>query len=81
MQTAIIFNHFEYIEYFVIEGDHRNLQNVYINSDECADEDCDKLNELFYNEDGDVIQTPVDINIFAEAIRQGAFVVECGFIP
>lgn len=80
MKTAIIFNEGD-IQYFVLDGDHRELHGAYINDCGTSDEVAQSLSDLFYTTDGQAIHEPVSIKQFAAAIRDGAFLIECGFLP
>jgi hypothetical protein len=88
MKTAVIYNTIEKIWYGVEEGDWTKFQDVYINqvSETGQQEELQKeLNDLLYGGEGDnegkLQLNTVDLKEFAEAIRAGALVVECGFLP
>jgi hypothetical protein len=80
MKTAVIWNELEQLRYVVIDGDWNRFQGVYINSVEEQDLQ-DELVKLVYDGSGKELLPFVTIDVFAEAIREGAAVVECGFLP
>ncbi len=86
IKTAVIFNIFERVEFFVVEGDWTRFQDVYINSvNDCNIENYEglqaELQQLVYNYEGVYKIHPVENIVFAQAIRDGALIVECGFMP
>lgn len=81
MKTAIIWNEIEDLKYVVVDGDYTHLHGVYINM---ADNDPDKereLSGLVYDEEFCFKHQPLLLDAFADAIRDGAALIECGFLP
>lgn len=81
MKSAIVWNEFEELKYAVVDGDWTEFQDIYINGVDDNQELQDKLSSKVYNQDGKTIIDFCTIYDFANAIRLGAVVVECGFIP
>jgi len=77
IKTAVIYNEVEELKYLVVDGDWTRFQGIYINSSE----DTDELSELIYDEYGRYRVEFTDLQGFAAAIRDGALVVQCGFLP
>lgn len=81
MKTAIIWNEIDKIRYTVIDGDYRKFNGMYINA---IDNDLhmeEELSDLLYTKDGELLRDFITIESFADAIRDGAFLIECGFFP
>ena len=80
MKTAIIFNEVpETISYFVVDGDHGELDGVYIN--ETEDETLtDKLYTPLFGEDGYFKYKKLTLEQFRQEIIDGAYLIEVGFI-
>ena len=83
MKTAIIWNEIDSLKYAVIDGDFRKYQGIYVNMIEPDDfHTKGKFEEL-----GELMSADFDgmefcsIGAFAQAIRDGAYVIECGFLP
>lgn len=81
LKTAFIFNSIEYISYYIIDGNYKDLHGTYINSCESDEILADKLSSLFYSDDGNQLQEKVSIDDIVVAIREGACLVEVGFLP
>ena len=82
MKTAVIWNEFEVIKYLVMDGDLTRFQDIYINSVDDNEELQNDLSAIVYNQKTwEFEPEEVEIGVFAAAIRDGALVVECGFIP
>jgi len=80
MKSAIIWNEFETISYFIVDEDWTRFQGVYINS--LKNEKLQKeLGAKVYSEEGIFQPAKIDISDFVVEIREGAKLVECGFIP
>ena len=80
MQTAIIWDEMDMdLKFFVIPGDWRSLDGVYINTTD--DIESDELCDLMYEPDGSLKQVPVEKAEFQKAIIDGAFLITAGFIP
>lgn len=83
MKTAVIWNEIETLRYAVMSGDYRKYHGVYANMlepdgfqpkgefENLADQMLEDFSEMIF----------CSITEFAEAIRDGAHVVECGFLP
>lgn len=81
-RSAVVWNECEGgLKYFVAEGNWQKFQGVYINSCDDNEELQQELNDKVYEEDGDYEIKFCSLDEFANAIRHGAFVVECGFLP
>lgn len=80
MQTAIIFFMYEELCYFIVDGDRSHLHECYINA--VADDRHlqDELNELLFSEDESKQAKKRTIAEVAEAIRNGAKLIECGLL-
>lgn len=66
------------IQFFVVEGDFRVVDRIYLNTDNDAPEAEATLNELMEKEltrDKALDEFPTT------AVLEGAFVVVCGFVP
>jgi len=82
MKTAIIFNEMEEIKYYVLDGDFTKFHGIYINSMDADEELVDKLASTFYDDKtGEELKEPIALSEFVAAIRDGAEVIEIGFIP
>lgn len=81
MKTAIIFNDFEKLRYFIVDGDRKHLDGIYINVDTAKPRLEEELIQLVYGTDGEFILDDVPLVVFADAIRGGAFLIEAGFVP
>lgn len=81
MKSAIIWNEIETLRYAVVEGDWREFEGVYINACDSDQDVVDRLSALVYDETYKEALNFCTIDVFAEAIRNGAVAVECGFLP
>lgn len=81
MKTAIIWNEIEQIKYTVLDGDYRKYHMVYINSTDSDEQLINELDSIFFTETGVCKVNFISIDQFADSIRNGAFLIECGFIP
>ena len=81
MKSAIIWNEIETLRYAVVEGDWREFEGVYINACDSDQDKVDRLLALVYDETYRQTLNFCTIDVFAEAIRNGAVAVECGFLP
>ena len=70
------------ITFFVVEGDYRHLDGVYINSDDATNEQLDALNALIYqpNESGDYVHDALD-RFPTDQFQPGDVVIVAGFLP
>ena len=84
MKTAIIYNEIEEIKYYVLGGDLRQFNDIYINM--CTPEKffgrpeefeilCEQLLTAITD------ASPVTLEDFRQAIQNGAYLIECGFLP
>lgn len=80
MKTAVIWNEFDTIKYLVVDGDWSRFEGVFINSVD-NEELQNELSALVYDSDYQFAIPEVTKQEFANAIRDGAEIVECGFIP
>jgi len=81
MKTAIIYNTFEELSYYVVEGDLRKFNGIYVNMvppENYTEEQYDNLSDEMINLLDTATKTSLDD--FARAIRSGANVIECGFL-
>lgn len=81
MKTALIWDDMQgALEFYVFKGDYRHLDKVYVNGSEDF-EKVDELSTLLYDEEGDKIVDQVTIQVFCEAVHDGAFPIVCGMVP
>ena len=79
-RTAVIWDDLQAkIKFFVFDADLRNLDNVYINQN--GDDKEAALQNLIYDEASGYRIEFCDKCDFEAVIRQGAFVIVCGFLP
>lgn len=79
-KTALIWNSDAEIKYSIVDGDLSKLNGIYL--DPCNEWNPEE-NELFqkiFNSDGEYKIKFCNLKEFAEAIRNGANIVECGWI-
>jgi hypothetical protein len=86
IKTAVIFNTYEELVFFVVDGDWTRFQDVYINSiNDCNIENYEglqaELQQLVYDHEGTYKIQPVENIVFAQELRDGALIVECGLMP
>lgn len=78
MKTAIIYNEvFEQISYYVASGDYRHLHGVYAN---LTGTDRDREDQLVNLIEGDDCLQSVTIEEFQQAIKDGAVLIETGWV-
>jgi hypothetical protein len=82
VKTVLIWDQcgYEELQFAVIDRDVTHLNGVYINH---ADQDealCDELNTLFYDTNGRCV-VPLSKEFPVDAVKQGAPVIVCGFLP
>lgn len=77
-QTVFIYDQFgeQPITFFVLDGDHRKYNNCYINSS-AGDKG---LSEFLYESDGTFKAKRLK-KFPRKAVKRGAHVIVCGFIP
>lgn len=81
-KTAVIWNEFsDGIKLLLVEGDWSRFQGVYINAADSSDELQQELSSRLYDEEMVFAIPEVNRKEFAEEIRLGAEIVECGFLP
>lgn len=83
MKTAVIWNEIEQIKYFVVDGDFRKYQGVYVNMIEPEGflpkgKFEDIADQMIIDFEDNEFRS---IEEFSKAIRDGAYVIECGFFP
>ncbi|QDH83386.1 hypothetical protein [Achromobacter phage Motura] len=81
-QTVMIYDQFgvEPLQFLVLNGDYTHLDQVFINSTECTDEQMDELSSLIYDGDGNVI-AKFKKKFPRKAVVNGAKVIVAGFLP
>lgn len=83
-KTAVIWDtvSLEKIRFFIVDGDISELDDVYIN--DAADENDhrqDRLSDLVYDDNGNTLVEFISKEEFESAVRNGAKVIVCGFLP
>lgn len=68
------------LSFLVVDGDYSHLNNCYINSMDCTEEQADEINKLVFNEDWTYVQGFVE-EFPAYEVVKGAKVVIIGFLP
>ena len=83
MRSAVIWNEFsEGLRFFVIDTDMTKYQDVFINSCEENEVLQQALSSIMYHEDtGESRVQFCDLTTFQHAVRGGATIVHCGFLP
>lgn len=82
IKTAVIFDRCEAnIEFYVLNGDYRHLDNIYINDFDNEEELNNELDSLFYEDNGKNRQEEVSKTEFEQAIREGATMIVVGLLP
>jgi len=81
MKTVMIFDDCQAeLKFYIFDGDLSHLHEVYFNS--FGDEKEDELQDLIYNDQGEELSIdPVTIEQATQAIRDGAILIVCGFVP
>ena len=83
MKTYIIFQEYDdFPSYFIVEGNHRSLNEVIINSTEGIE--ADNLLSLIYNKEGEKILKEYTLSEWIKSIRAEKYnhdfvVIQCGF--
>jgi hypothetical protein len=89
-QTVIIYDQCEAnLTFFVLDGDYRHLNNVYINQcvgktkkeQKAAEKLQDELNNLVYDQKTGATILPILTVFPIEAVQSGADVIVAGFLP
>lgn len=81
MKTVMIYDQIgqDAIKFAVLEGDYNHLDKVYINSDD-EESALVELSDLIYADDGsEKITFTYEFPI--KAVKDGAVVIVCGFLP
>ena len=68
------------VSFLVLEGDYTHYDKVFINSTESDEKLQDKLSRLMYDKDGQ-LRHKMRSKFPHAAVRAGAKVIVCGFIP
>lgn len=68
------------IKFFVVDRDLSHLDRKYVNDADNSEEIDDEISNLMYNADGHMC-IEITNNFPVEAVRQGAKVIVCGFLP
>lgn len=80
MKTAIVWNEFESIKYCIVDGDWSEFEGTFING-QWRGKLQKKLSKLAYDDQCEFKLNIVSKQEFAQEIRRGAEIVECGFMP
>lgn len=89
-KTVIIYDQLDaVVKFFVLDGDYRHLNNVYINQcdgktkkeQKAADDLQDELCNLVYDPKTGEVLLPVFTKFPIEAVQNGADVIVAGFLP
>lgn len=82
MKTVIIWDELNAaVTFFVVDGDHTALNNVYINSTDATNEQLDGLNALIYKDDDGEFKHEALDEFPKQAVIEGANVIVAGFLP
>ena len=86
MKTVIIYDQCgeAAISFLVVDCDCSHLDGCYMNSAECDEDDAEELDKLIheYGPDGEFIRSkPLMKSFPVAAVKKGAKVIVCGFIP
>ncbi|WP_407304013.1 hypothetical protein [Acinetobacter sp.] len=68
------------VEFYVLDGDYRHLNGIYGNHSKQSKKLTDELCDLFYDEEGESLLTPVE-TFPVDEVKNGAFVIVAGFLP
>lgn len=80
--TIIIFNDYEGVNFFVLEGDHSRFNGVLINAYDDATQDLqDELTDIVYNSEGVCIVDMLESFPHDAYTRGETVVIVAGFIP
>lgn len=78
MKTVLIWNEFELgIRFAVVEDDWTRFNGVYVNSTQAQ---CAELTDLVFDDQGDY-KIAFQPEFPVQAVKDGAQVIICGFIP
>lgn len=82
MKTVFIYDQVlqEPLKFLVVEGDYSHLNNCYINSMDCTDDQSDEINKLIFKEDWSYVEGFLD-TFPTEEVVNGAKVAIIGFLP
>lgn len=80
MKTVLIYDQFgqEPIKFAVLDGDYSRFNGAYVNS---CDGNGDELGDLLYPDDTGVCAVEFVDAFPVDAVKEGAIVVVCGFLP
>lgn len=83
MSTVVIWDQCgtDPLQFFVVDKDITELDGVYINSTESTDEQCEKLNEVLAYDDSGRTKVKLLSKFPLQAVKDGAPVIVCGFLP
>lgn len=81
MKTVVIWDDCEAnLKFFVVDRDVSHLNGVYVNSLNTTEEQCAEASSLVYDDKGkQVIEMQDEFPV--EAVKEGAKVITCGFLP
>lgn len=82
MKTVLIYEQFGVnpLSFLVLKGDHTYLDGVYINATDCDEKLQEKLSKIIYDKDGQE-RHKMRTKFPTKAVREGAKVAICGFLP
>lgn len=80
-KTVVIWDTVEaQIKFFVVDGDHRPLNGVYINDTNASNEQIDSLTSIVYN--AEFYEKVKLLDEFpTDEVQHGAYVIVAGFLP
>lgn len=68
------------LSFLVVDGDYSHLNNCYINSMDCTEEQADEIDKLIFNEDWTYVEGFVE-EFPTDEVLKGAKVAIIGFLP
>jgi len=81
MKTVFIWDELQgELQFFVVEGDFRHLNNTYINSVEDEDKQ-DELNKILAYDNEGKPEVTMLTEFPIQEVKDGAYVVVAGFLP
>ena len=82
MKTVVIYDSCgeEELKFFVVNGDWRRFNRIYMNSTLCDKALQDELDTKLFTPEGNFRGT-MTTKFPTEAVKEGAAVIVCGFIP
>lgn len=81
MQTVVIWDSCEAdVKFFVVDRDVSRFNHKYVNHVDLSDEESEEISLLVYDEEGQQ-KIPFLAEFPIEAVKNGAQVIVCGFLP